>query len=136
MKDILVPTSPGELIDKMTILQIKSERMSDADKLQNVRYEADALAVIAAAGLPDNPALPGLRQDLYQINAALWQIEDDIRDCEAASDFGDTFVALARAVYRTNDKRAAIKKQINTVLGSALVEEKSYASPDTKKATQ
>lgn len=134
MKDIMVPTSPGELIDKMTILQIKSERMSAPDKLQNVRYEAEALAAIAAAGLPDNPSLPGLRDALYEINAALWQIEDDIRDCEAAGDFGDTFVALARAVYRTNDQRAAIKKQINTALGSALVEEKSYADPDAKKA--
>lgn len=127
MTDILVPTSPGELIDKLTILRIKSERITDLAKLQNVRHEQAVLDAIAARALPDTPELRALWADLYEINAALWVIEDDIRDCEKAGDFGPTFIELARAVYVTNDRRAQVKKDINLLLGSAIVEEKSYA---------
>lgn len=126
MSDILVPTAPGELVDKLTILRLKSERITDAGKLANVRHEMAALQATADAHLAPSDSLKGLWERLYDINARLWVIEDDIRDCEAASDFGPKFIALARAVYVTNDERAAVKKAINLHLGSAIVEEKSY----------
>ncbi|HMF62332.1 MAG TPA: DUF6165 family protein [Vicinamibacterales bacterium] len=126
MKDILVPISPGELLDKITILRIKAARMRDADKVANVRHELSLLEKIwqdsgaAAADLGPEEA------NLTRVNESLWVIEDDIRDEERAQRFGDKFIALARAVYVTNDERAAIKKRINTLLGSSIVEEKSY----------
>ncbi|SMX40441.1 hypothetical protein [Octadecabacter ascidiaceicola] len=124
---ILVPTAPGELIDKLTILRLKEERISDPAKAHNVRVEKAALMDTANAHVPPSAALTALWDELYAINADLWVIEDDIRDCEKAKDFGDEFIRLARAVYITNDKRADIKKKINLLLGSALVEEKSYS---------
>ena len=133
MTDILVPTAPGELVDKLTILRLKSERIADPAKLANVRHEQAALQATADRHLPPGPALTALWEELYQINARLWVIEDDIRDCEAAADFGPAFIALARAVYVTNDERARVKKAINLHLGSAIVEEKSYA--DYRKGT-
>lgn len=126
MDDLLVPTSPGELIDKLTILRLKSERIADAGKLAHVRHEAAVLQDIADRGLPAHPDLGAMWDELYRINGDLWVIEDDIRACEAAQDFGPRFIALARSVYQTNDRRAAVKKRINLALGSALVEEKSY----------
>lgn len=126
MTDILVPTSPGELIDKLTILQLKAERIDDAVKRSNVLHELAALQAISDATLPDDPVLAALREELHIINAELWTIEDDIRASDAAGDFGPGFVALARAVYQTNDRRAAVKKRINMHLGSLIVEEKSY----------
>ena len=123
MDDILVPVSPGELIDKITILRLKAEHIDDADKLANIARERAALEAIA---LPDHPDLPALTDELHGINARLWQIEDDIRDCDARGEFGEEFVALAQAVYRTNDRRAAVKREINLALGSTLFEEKSY----------
>lgn len=128
MTDILTPISPGELLDKITILQIKSERISDPDKLANVRAELEALQQVAKKFIPQDAKMDGLEATLKTVNSELWDIEDDIRECERAQDFGDTFVALARAVYVTNDKRAALKKEINLHLGSRLVEEKSYAA--------
>ena len=127
MSDILVPTAPGELVDKLTILRLKAEKIADPAKLANVRHEAAALQSTADAALPPSADLTRLWEALYQINARLWVIEDDIRDCEAAGDFGQQFVALARAVYVTNDERAAVKKAINLHLGSRIIEEKSYA---------
>jgi hypothetical protein len=127
MTEILVPTAPGELVDKLTILRIKSERMTDNAKLSNVLHEMATLQATADRHLPASDALHALWDELYQINLGLWVIEDDIRDCERHSDFGPKFVALARAVYVTNDERARVKKAINLHLGSALVEEKSYA---------
>ncbi|SLN66047.1 DUF6165 family protein [Roseisalinus antarcticus] len=127
MDDILVPTSPGELVDKLTILRLKTENIADAAKLANVRREKDALDATARHHLPPSPELSALWEELFHINADLWRIEDDIRRREAAGDFGPAFVALARAVYVTNDRRADVKKRINLFLGSALVEEKSYA---------
>lgn len=123
---ILVPVSWGELLDKITILDIKSERIADAAKLANVRNELAALkAVVDAAGpLPEGHA--ALTGDLRRVNAELWDIEDEIRDCERRRDFGPRFVELARAVYHSNDRRAAIKRRLNDLLGSELVEEKSY----------
>lgn len=126
MSEILVPVSFGELLDKIAILQIKSERMSDAAKLANVRKELEALTSTWMAHPAAQEHLVELRADLKAVNERLWDIEDDIRDCERARDFGAEFVRLARAVYHENDERARIKKDINLALGSSYVEEKSY----------
>ena len=126
MKDILVPISPGELLDKITILRIKSARMSDAAKLANVRHELQLLEKTWADSVPVRVDLAADELALETVNASLWDIEDQIREEEAAKRFGARFIELARAVYVTNDERAAIKKRINAALGSALVEEKSY----------
>jgi len=126
MQDILVPISPGELIDKITILQIKSERMSDPAKVANVRTE---LALLEATWARSGHATTSIEAEwaaLKRINEKLWVIEDDIRDKERAQAFDAQFIELARAVYVTNDERAAVKRQINTRLGSRIVEEKSY----------
>ena len=127
MTDILVPTSPGELIDKLTILRLKAERIADPGKLANVRHEQAVLLATADTHLPPSDRLSELWDALYEINARLWVIEDDIRDCERDGNFGPAFIALARSVYRVNDERAAVKKAINLHLGSLIVEEKSYA---------
>ncbi len=131
MTDILVPTSPGELVDKLTILRLKTEQIDDPEKLANVRHEQQVLTQIADKALPRNATLAALWDELYRINGDLWVIEDDIRACEGRGDFGPAFIALARAVYVTNDERSAVKKQINLRLGSAIVEEKSYYLPET-----
>ncbi|SHI99925.1 DUF6165 family protein [Wenxinia saemankumensis] len=127
MKEIRVPVSPGELIDKLTILRLKEERIEDEAKLANIRRERAALQAVAEEGLPDHPDLPALEDELYGINARLWQVEDDIRAFDAQGYFGPDYIALARAVYQTNDRRAEVKRQINLALGSDLLEEKSYA---------
>lgn len=127
MSEILIPVAPGELIDKITILRIKAARIADAAKLANVRRELDLLEAVLGSKLPDAPPLPALTAALQEVNETLWQIEDDIREREREGDFGPRFVELARAVYRTNDRRAEIKREINAALGSAIVEEKSYA---------
>jgi len=101
--------------------------MDDPAKLAHVRYELEVLSKARAEKLPASPELTRLEADLKAVNEALWVIEDDIRNCEAAGDFGPTFIELARSVYRQNDKRAALKKDINLLTGSAIVEEKSYA---------
>ena len=124
---ILVPTAPGDLIDKLTILRLKEERIADEAKVTNLRVEKEALMETAKAHVPPSAELDALWNKLYQINRELWVIEDDVRECEKAKDFGETFVKLARAVYITNDRRAQVKKKINLLLGSALIEEKSYA---------
>ncbi|MBI3131317.1 MAG: hypothetical protein HYZ13_08165 [Acidobacteria bacterium] len=122
---VMTEVSWGELIDKYTILAIKSERLNDAAKLQNVRTEMAALAP-ARQKAYDIADISSLEAELKAVNETLWVIEDDIRDCERAKDFGPTFIELARAVYHRNDERAAFKRQINDRLGSRLVEEKSY----------
>lgn len=125
---VSVPTAPvswGELLDKITILEIKETRLTSPDALSNVRRELALLREVAA-GVLDRPGIPALTRHLRDVNTALWQIEDDIRRREARQQFDDRFVTLARAVYRTNDDRAAIKRRINLLLGSELVEEKSY----------
>jgi len=124
---VLVPVSWGEIIDKITILEIKAERLSDAAKLANVTKELNELVAVREREFPSHAALAVLSAELKAINEKLWVIEDDIRDCERAKDFGTKFVELARAVYFTNDERAAVKRKVNDLLGSALVEEKSYA---------
>lgn len=123
-----VEVSPGELIDKITILEIKAERIADPDKLANVHRELRSLTATREKELAPSPELDGFTLELRRVNESLWEIEDDIRDCERNGDFGDRFIELARAVYRTNDRRAAAKRQINELLGSELVEEKDYAA--------
>lgn len=121
-----IPVSIGELIDKITILEIKAERIADPDKQANVARELDLLRQKAAPLAASEPALPSIQHALKEVNGELWEIEDRIRDKERAKAFDDEFVKLARSVYVTNDKRAALKRQINGLFGSALVEEKSY----------
>ena len=151
----LVPVSWGELLDKIATLGIKAERIADPGKRANVRRELDALChardtalataycgatrdgtacggargPAAAAPVAGDAELEGLAVELRAVNEALWDIEDGIRLAEHARDFGPSFIALARAVYRTNDRRAALKRRISERLASDLVEEKSYADP-------
>jgi len=126
MSEILVPVSFGELLDKIAILQIKSERMSDPAKLANVRNELSALEKTWMSHPAAGGDIVELRARLKAVNERLWVIEDDIRLKEKAQRFDEDFVRLARSVYFENDERARIKKDINVALGSAYVEEKSY----------
>ena len=123
-----VPVSWGEVIDKITILEIKSEKLTAPDALANVRTELALLAGVAREALAENDRLSDLKSQLQSVNQALWDIEDEIRGKEARQEFDDGFIALARSVYRKNDERAAIKRRINDLLGSGIVEEKSYKS--------
>jgi len=126
MDIIEVPVSPGEVLDKITILEIKSERMSDAGKLANVRRELELLQASWHKAVRQDDTVRRIHAELKTINAALWEIEDDIRDKERAREFDQVFIELARSVYVTNDKRANAKKELNLYLGSEIVEEKSY----------
>ena len=127
MNEIRVPVSPGELLDKITILRIKSSRMRDASKLANVRTELEALEQLWNASPYAAVDVTSDIGALLAVNERLWAIEDDIRDKERAQTFDADFVRLARAVYIENDERAAIKRRLNVKLGSSLIEEKSYA---------
>lgn len=131
---LLVEVSVGEALDKLTILELKLERIADPAKLANVRNEREALAAALDSAVTPSAALDALKAELFDINAALWDIEDDIRRCEASAEFGPRFIELARAVYVTNDRRAAVKKRINVMVGSRLVEEKSYDDRSTPTA--
>ena len=126
MENIKVPVSPGEVLDKITILEIKSERMSDPEKVANVRVELALLQATWTENIRDTEVIQGLHAKLKEINEALWDIEDDIRDKERAKEFDERFIELARAVYVTNDRRSEVKKELNLHLGSEIVEEKSY----------
>ena len=127
MSEIKVPVSPGELIDKITILRIKSKRMSDPQKLKNVELELRLLLETWAASVYARADVAADEAALLAVNERLWVIEDEIRDKERAQAFDAEFIRLARSVYFENDERAAIKRRINLTLGSALVEEKSYS---------
>jgi hypothetical protein len=126
VNEIKVPISPGELLDKITILRIKSQRMSDPAKVSNVRHELEVLEETWAGSNYANIDIDADIAALLRVNERLWVIEDDIRDKERAQAFDAEFIRLARAVYIENDERAAIKRRINTTLGSDLIEEKSY----------
>jgi hypothetical protein len=129
-RSIATPTAPvswGELIDKVTILEIKDAKIANSTALINIRHELALLQAIARPILAERQ-IAGLKTRLREVNEALWQIEDRIREKEAAAEFDSEFIELARSVYKTNDERSALKRQINTQLGSAIVEEKSYAS--------
>ena len=125
---ISVEVSPGELIDKITILEIKLERIEGKDKLKNVKLEWEILTRARDDAIEASPELEKLTAALKQSNERLWKIEDDIRQFERDKDFGDKFVELARAIYINNDQRARLKREINELLGSRLIEEKSYAA--------
>ena len=128
MSEMLVPVSPGEVMDKITILRIKAARITDATKLANVKRELEILEHTWSESAYGQQDISAETAALQAVNERLWVIEDDIRDKERAKSFDAGFIALARSVYIENDERAAIKKRINTALGSAIVEEKSYAS--------
>ena len=121
-----MPIAPGELLDKLSILEIKLVRISDPDKLANVKIEHRFLSETRVAEVPESPELADLYDELAMVNQALWNIEDDIRECERDAEFGARFIELARSVYVQNDRRAATKRKINVLLGSSIVEEKSY----------
>ncbi len=123
---IIAPISAGELIDKIAILEIKAARLSGPDQLTNITRELDQLRAIRVEAGLDGDAVRALENELQSANGELWDIEAGLRDCEARGDFGERFVELARAVYRINDRRAAIKRRINDASGSEIVEEKSY----------
>lgn len=125
---LLVETSAGELIDKITILEIKLQNIRDPSKLANIRHEHKLLTATLRQEIAQSAELAGLTEALKSVNAELWQIEDAIREQERAQSFGAQFVALARSVYRTNDRRAALKREINALLRSNVVEEKSYSA--------
>lgn len=123
-----VPVSWGELIDKVTILEIKSERLQNAAALANVRHELALLQAVVAPVIGIGSEVAQLRSRLKAVNETLWEIEDRIREKEAAASFDAEFIELARSVYKTNDERSALKKRINAQLRSEITEEKSYAS--------
>ena len=125
---VTVEIAPGELIDKITILEIKLQCITDEAKLQNVRTEWSVLKKSRDANLPCSAELEDLTAKLKKVNEKLWTIEDDIRNFERRRDFSNEFIQLARAVYLNNDDRARLKRSINELLGSNLIEEKSYAA--------
>ena len=124
---LLVEVAPGELIDKITILEIKLQKMKDEAKLANVRREYEILMETFHANIEETEELRSLIDALRAANQKIWDIEDEIRDLERAKNFGDQFVAVARSVYRSNDRRAATKRRINELLNSVIIEEKSYS---------
>ena len=123
---INVPISPGELVDKITILEIKKEFIKNDNKLKNINHEYDLLMQIYTKQISETDGISELKSKLKEINLELWKIEDDIRDCEREKSFSETFIELARSVYFTNDRRSKVKLEINLLLNSNLVEEKSY----------
>lgn len=123
---LLIPVSAGELIDKITILRLKAERIGDPVREANVRRELALLETVRAGFLGSLDGLAPLMAELQAVNAALWDVEEGKRDCERRQDFGPAFVALARSVYLENDRRAALKRRIDDLAGSDLVEEKSH----------
>ena len=125
---ILVEIAAGELIDKITILEIKLDQIGDAAKRANVRHEYEQLSAVLHDEIAPSDELAELTAALKAANQELWHIEDDIRAHEREKDFGPEFIALARSVYQTNDRRAALKREINALLRSSIIEEKSYAA--------
>jgi hypothetical protein len=128
MVHILAPISAGELVDKITILRIKLEKLGDTAQLDNVRHELDQLTQVRIRSIVGTDGCAPLENQLLQINRELWQVEDELREREHLRDFGAGFVDLARRVYTLNDQRSALKKKINEMTGSSIVEEKSYGT--------
>ena len=126
MNEVLIPISPGELLDKITILQIKAERIADPVKVANVKTELEMLSKVWSEAVEVDAEITTLTAELKAVNEALWEIEDDIRDEERNKRFNERFIELARAVYVNNDERANAKKKVNLHLNSTIVEEKSY----------
>ncbi|NIL96138.1 MAG: hypothetical protein GTO53_02380 [Planctomycetales bacterium] len=133
-RTIRVDVAPGEVIDKITILEIKQQRISDRAKQRNVTTELNVLNEALRRHIESSHQLQQIQAALRDVNGQLWDIEDEIRVCERDKNFGPKFIQLARAVYQTNDRRAALKREINELLGSAIIEEKDYqdySSPDS-----
>ena len=126
-----IEVGPGELINRVTVLQIKSANLSDPAKLPQLRSELAALEVLADRALRTSQDLQAIAGELRSVNEPLWKVEDEIRVCERARDFGCTFIALARSVYQLNDRRSALKRRINELTGSMITEEKIYANCNT-----
>ena len=126
--NILVPISVGELIDKISILKIKKKKITNKNKQKNIIKELKFLEKIYKSNIKKNKKLDRCEKQLIKINKILWEIEDKIRNCESKRDFKEVFIKLARSVYINNDKRSKIKREINTITGSNLIEEKSYKS--------
>jgi hypothetical protein len=126
MASVQVDVSVGDLVDKIVILRIKSERMTDPQKRSNVRHELALLEEVWRTIVAASPAVGELETALKKVNEEIWDLEDRIRDHERSHDFGAAFIDVARAIYRTNDRRAALKRSINAALGSSIMEEKSY----------
>ena len=124
---VIVAVSWGELLDKISILEIKCEQLNVPAQLAKVAHEHATICAVRDEALTEDTDISESFRALRLVNETLWQIEDDIRDCERAKDFGPRFIEVARSVYINNDERAAIKRQINEALGSELVEEKSYS---------
>jgi hypothetical protein len=118
--------SPGELFDKISILEIKKARIQDEEKLCNIEMELGLLKGVWSENVPSSPKLSTLYDEIKIVNERLWDIEDDIRRCERNNDFSEEFIRLARSVYLTNDRRSSIKRAINELLGARIMEEKSY----------
>jgi len=125
---VTVAIAPGELLDKISILEIKSQRIDDPEKLRNVRAELDVLWAARDRSIPGHAELADLTIELRLVNELLWDAEEAIRSCDSNGDFGPYFISLARSIYTSNDRRAALKREINERLGSPLVEEKSYGT--------
>ena len=123
---VLVPIATGELIDKITILEIKAERIGDPARQQNITSELRMLAGVLDAHVARDVEIERLARELKKVNESLWEIEDEIRECERRRDFGPRFIELARSVYRKNDLRSQLKRKINDASGSQIIEEKSY----------
>ena len=128
--NLTVRISPGELLDKLTILEIKAERVQDTGKRKNVLHELESLRRVWSAARNTQPEVHELIGDLRKVNEELWEIEDGIRLKEARGEFDQEFIEFARSVYRTNGRRTAIKRALNIALGSDLIEEKSYAGEE------
>jgi hypothetical protein len=126
-RSVVIEAAPGELIDKITILEIKRKYITDPEKLRNVQTELETLLAARDRTIIMSEALAELTDELRSVNEDLWVIEDEIRQCEREEEFGTTFVNLARSVYKKNDHRALLKRKINVQLGSAIIEEKSYS---------
>ncbi|MCC7346327.1 MAG: hypothetical protein IT538_02915 [Variibacter sp.] len=126
--NIRIEISPGELIDRLTILEIKLDHIADPAKRANILQEYEVARQALADGVPPSAEIATLRAELKATNQSLWRVEDDLREHERRGEFDQRFIALARSVYRTNDRRAALKRAINDLLGSKLVEEKSYSA--------
>ncbi len=126
MSLISTPVSFGEILDKITILEIKSINIDDEQKVKNVKHELNILQSTWDEHVTASDEITHLKQQLKDVNKSLWDIEDNIRIKEYKKQFDDEFIQIARSVYFENDKRAAIKKEINLLLGSDLIEEKSY----------
>jgi tetratricopeptide (TPR) repeat protein len=128
---LTVEISPGELFDKITILELKNERITEPAKLANVRLALDELTATRDEKIPAPEKLDALVSELRHVNGVIWDVEDELRECERRGDFGGRFVELARSVYQNNDRRAALKREIDESLGSRLLEEKSYTAYQT-----